>query len=118
VRFLIDASGGLALVRWLREQGHDVRSIEEESPRADDHDILLEAVADNRVLITNDKDFGTLVYAEGMAHRGVILLRLTDERAAAKIAAVANVLDRFADAIENQFVVASETMVRFSRGPR
>jgi predicted nuclease of predicted toxin-antitoxin system len=116
VRFLIDASGGLALTRWLREHDHDVRSVEEESPRADDRDILLDAVVDDRILITNDKDFGTLVYAEGMTHRGVILLRLTDERAASKIAVVADVIARFGDRLDGQFVVVTEIAIRFSRG--
>ena len=104
------------LARWLRERGDDVRAVEEETPGKDDRDILLDAVADNRILITNDKDFGTLVFAEGMAHCGVILLRLEDERAASKIAAVANVLQRYGDALENQFVVVTETSVRFGRG--
>lgn len=33
------------------------------------------------ILITNDKDFGELIYRGKKLHRGVILLRLEDERA-------------------------------------
>jgi len=106
------------LVDWLREHGHDVRSIEEERSGLDDRAILQEAVAGARILITNDKDFGTLVFVEGMPHCGVIFLRLTDERSASKIAVVARVLEQHGSAIENQFVVASETRIRFGRGSR
>lgn len=104
------------LVHWLRERGHDVRSIEEEARSADDHDVLRTAVADDRLLITIDKDFGTLVHVEGMEHRGVILLRLDNERVASKIAAVGMALERYGDELENQFVVVTETTVRFGRG--
>ena len=106
---------GLLLVAWLREQGHDVIAIEEDHWGADDPDILRFAEEDDRVLITNDKDFGTLVYREGMAHRGIVLLRLDDERAAMKIAVVARLLRRSGDALAESYVVATDSDERVNR---
>jgi predicted nuclease of predicted toxin-antitoxin system len=47
--------------------------------------VIQRAFAENRILITNDKDFGEKVYREQLPHKGVILLRLADERSAIKI---------------------------------
>ena len=47
-------------------------------------DILRKASEENWILITNDKGFGERIYRERHPHRGVVLLRLDDERAANK----------------------------------
>lgn len=53
-------------------------SIYDELPRLPDEDILAFAVRDDRIVITNDKDFGELVFRDRRPHRGVILLRLAN----------------------------------------
>ncbi|MEA3222434.1 MAG: DUF5615 family PIN-like protein [Thermodesulfobacteriota bacterium] len=50
-----------------------------------DEGILQKAVVDNYILITNDKDFGEMIFREGKRHKGVIFLRLEDERDVNKI---------------------------------
>ena len=70
----------------------------------------------DRVVVTNDKDFGALVFQERRAHRGVILLRLDDERAETKMVVLNRVLRQRADEIAGNFVVASETTIRVRRG--
>lgn len=115
MRIVVDTCGGLGLVHWLRDQGHDVRSIEEEQRSLDDRSNLLLAAADDRVLITNDKDFGALVFVDGMAHRGVMLLRLDNERWTAKVAAVARTLDALGDRVIGAFLVVTDISIRVSR---
>ena len=63
----------------------------------------------NRILITNDKDFGEKVYREEQPHHGVIFLRLQDERAASKIDAIEKLLDGYEDQMADSFVVVTET---------
>ena len=41
----------------------------------EDSDVIALAVREERTLITEDKDFGQLVYAHGHGSRGVILIR-------------------------------------------
>ena len=72
-------------------------------------------IDENWILITNDKDFGEKVYRERRQHRGVVLLRLKDERVAAKINTLQRLLDVYAGQLADCFVVATETRVRFSR---
>ena len=85
MRFLVDESTGVVVARWLREQGYEVFSVYEEARGMDDDDIIHKAFAENWILITNDKDFGEKVYQEQRSHRGIILLRLENERATNKI---------------------------------
>jgi predicted nuclease of predicted toxin-antitoxin system len=110
--FLVDASTGNAVTAFLRGQGYDVLAVAESMPQAEDPDILARAVAEARIVITNDKDFGELVYRSGQAHAGILLLRLQDQRAANRVAVVEHVLQNYAAQLPNHFVVATETQIR------
>jgi predicted nuclease of predicted toxin-antitoxin system len=66
-------------------------------------------------LITNDKDFGDKIFRDQKPHKGVVLLRLDDERAAMKIDVIERLLEQYANRLENQFVVVTENTVRFAK---
>lgn len=67
MRFLVDRCAGHRLALWLREQGHDVREALEVQSDPGDQALLQWAVSEQRILITIDSDFGTLVYLRGKA---------------------------------------------------
>ncbi len=115
MRFLVDECTGPAGARWLREQQHDVFSVYDEARGMDDDDVIAKAYSEHWILITNDKDFGEKVYRERRPHRGVVLLRLEDERAASNIAALQRLLEAYAEHLADQFVVVTERHVRFAR---
>ncbi|MCS7282363.1 MAG: DUF5615 family PIN-like protein [Anaerolineae bacterium] len=115
MRFLVDECTGPAVADWLRSQGHEVFSVYDEARGLDDESIIRKAYMENWILITNDKDFGEKIYREGWPHRGVILLRLENERAAVRIETLRRLLETFADQLPDRFVVATETKVRFAR---
>ena len=115
MRFLVDECTGPGLAQWLRTQGHDVFSVYEESRGATDEMIIEKAFNENRILITNDKDFGETVYREKHPHCGVIFLRLSNNRAPGKIAVLSRLLQNYADKLPDRFVVVTETRVRFGR---
>jgi predicted nuclease of predicted toxin-antitoxin system len=75
MRFLADESCDFAVVRALREAGFDVLCVSESTPRAEDADVIRLAVGEKRILLTEDKDFGQLVYSHGHTIAGVIFLR-------------------------------------------
>ena len=81
----------------------------------EDEEIIGKAFAENWILITNDKDFGEKVYREQHLHRGVILLRLDDDRAASKIHTIRRLLVGYADQLSGQYLVVTEERVRFAR---
>ncbi len=115
MRFLVDECTGPAVARWLREEKHEVLSVYEEARGMEDDAVIAKAFAENWILITNDKDFGEKIYRERRSHKGVVLLRLEDERAANKIAALRRLLEGYAGQLANQFVVVTERQVRFAR---
>ncbi|WP_207714340.1 DUF5615 family PIN-like protein [Scytonema sp. UIC 10036] len=62
----------------------------------------------------HDKDFGEKIFREGNPHRGVIFLRLENERATNKIEKLQLLLENYADRLPEQFVVVTENQVRFA----
>lgn len=115
MRFLVDECAGPVLAGWLRAQGHEVFSVYDSARGMDDDDIVQKAFDENWIIVTNDKDFGEKVYRDRKSHRGVILLRLDDERAPSKINVLNRLLRFHADRLPNQFVVATEKSVRFAK---
>lgn len=115
MRFLVDECTGPAVAAWLRAQNHDVFSVFDEARGMDDNAIIQKALQENWILITNDKDFGEKVYRDGRLHRGVILLRLEDERPASKIQVVSRLVSAYLDKLPNSFLVVTEKQVRFAR---
>jgi len=66
-----------ACILALRQAGHDVLWIRETAPGSSDTTVLSRAQAEQRLLITFDKDFGDLVFHRGLAvSHGIILCRL------------------------------------------
>lgn len=75
-RILADENLWPGAVAALRELGHDVVWIRDAAPGIDDVQVLAFAQTERRLLITQDKGFGDLVFARGLpANYGVILLR-------------------------------------------
>jgi predicted nuclease of predicted toxin-antitoxin system len=112
MRFLVDECLGPVLADWLRRQQHDVFSAFEQARGLDDDSLLGVAVAEDRILVTGDKDFGELVFRDGRPHRGVLLLRLDDPQPVTWIAALQRVLASHADQLPARFVVVTDAAVR------
>jgi predicted nuclease of predicted toxin-antitoxin system len=115
MRFLVDECTGSAVVRWLRGEGHEVFSVYDEARGIDDDEVLHKAFDEDRILITNDKDFGEKVFREQRQHNGIILLRLDDERSNNKIEMIRKLLEMYSSQLANQFVVVSESQVRLAK---
>ena len=100
------------MVNYLRTAGHNILAVAEAMPQADDQDILARATSEGRILITNDKDFGELIFRSGQAHHGVVLLRLRDESPANRVRVMKGLLGQYADRLAGHFTVATEGSVR------
>jgi predicted nuclease of predicted toxin-antitoxin system len=64
VKFLIDRCAGHRLAEWLRAQGHDVVESRERGPDPGDRVLLEWARAEDRILVTMDKDFGVFIFLD------------------------------------------------------
>jgi predicted nuclease of predicted toxin-antitoxin system len=64
VRWLVDECVDAALAARLREAGHDVVYMSDVAPRAPDAEVIERAHGEDRLLLTEDKDFGDLVFRQ------------------------------------------------------
>ena len=89
MRFLLDACASSQRLRsTLTTLGHDVVSALDHDPRASDETLMAWATAEERILITEDKDFGDLVFIRGLPHPCIIRL------VAMKVTAVRELLEQ------------------------
>jgi predicted nuclease of predicted toxin-antitoxin system len=114
MRFLLDENVDLPLADHLNTQGHDATAVARDYERSiEDHEVLEIARTEGRILITNDKDFGELIYRQQLEHTGVILFRLRDEDIPTKIARLEAVLTHHAEALaDGAFIVVTDTRIR------
>jgi predicted nuclease of predicted toxin-antitoxin system len=116
LRILADESVEGEVVARLRSEGHDVAYVSETSAGIHDDEVLARANAENRVLLTEDKDFGDLAFFYGNRSSGVVLLRAHGAGVEAKASLVAEVLETHEDELTKDpphFVV-----LRWGRPPR
>jgi predicted nuclease of predicted toxin-antitoxin system len=105
VNLLADECCDAVLVAGLRSDGHDVVYIMETCPGSDDQTVLQLAVAQQRILLTEDKDFGELVVRFGLPAYGILLLRMNPADSAAKLARMRSILKDAAERLPHSFVV-------------
>ena len=80
MRILADENIPDQTVALLRMAGHDVHFVKETMPREADPNILTVATGGNRLLVTQDKDFGDIVVNRnqpapyGVVHSGCTMI--------------------------------------------
>ena len=114
VDLLADESCDFAVVRALRQAGHDVTAISEIAPGIPDEGVAALADREDRVLVTEDRDFGRLVHA-GPSRIAVIYLRFPAGARSRIGAAVVEVVEAVAgsgDRFAHRFVVVQPGSVR------
>lgn len=75
-KLLTDENIHSGVVELLRQRGFDVLDVAEEGLfGAPDVDLLRRAVAEDRVVVTHDRDFGTLAVLNGEPIVGIVYLR-------------------------------------------
>jgi predicted nuclease of predicted toxin-antitoxin system len=115
VRFLADESCDFAVVRALNAAGHDVSTVSDLAPAAEDHVVAALAEAESRILLTEDKDFGQLAYATGLSTSGVVLIRYPAHARSTLGAAIVAVVAEFSDRLIGAFVVVEPGRARLGR---
>ena len=103
MRFLTDRCAGRRLAEWLRNEGHDVVEARVLGPDPGDRALLERAGAEDRVLITLDKDFGEQIYLRRVSHAGLVLL--PDVRVSRRIETVRAVVEGHGKELEERAVV-------------
>lgn len=112
MRFLADECCDAALVDALRKDDHDVLYAVESLRGVSDEVILSRAFSDGRILLTEDKDFGELVYRLKRPARGIVLLRFDVADRALKVPRLRHLLEWQSERLPDAFVVLEPDKVR------
>ena len=114
MRFLVDECTGSKVAQWLRDANYEVFSVFDEARGITDDEVLTKAFVENCILITNDKDFGEMIFRERRTHHGINFMRLDDERGINKIKVLEQLLENYAEKLPEQFITVTETKVRIA----
>lgn len=112
MKFVADENVPKSIVTLLRGSGHDIVSIYEMNRGMKDHDILKLSVVEQRILITNDSDFGELIFYRKLPACGVILFRLPMHAPHFFLKRMIDVLNDYPKSLLGHFLLVSETQVR------
>jgi len=118
VLLIADENCDPQITQALRDAGHDVRAAGETDRGAANERVIAIALSENRVLLTEDKDFGGLVYKRLQPSPGVVLIRRFPASSPAKADAVLNTVSALGDALAERFVVIEPGRVRPGGRPR
>jgi len=98
------------LAKKLKEIGIDAVSVIEIMKGAEDIEVMERAKRENRIIITNDKDFGWLA----LTHKppGIILLRLKKETLENKTRLTTYILQKYQSSLYGKMIIATEKKIR------
>ena len=112
MKLLADENIHADIVAWLRTRGHDVLYAAESLAHRPDDELLAIAREENRVLLTDDKDFGELVFHRRLVSRGIVLIRLESPRIVDRLQRLDQVWADLEAQAEDKFIVVSQRKVR------
>jgi predicted nuclease of predicted toxin-antitoxin system len=95
-----------------------VLAVSEFQQRSVDKELMELALTDDRILLTEDKDFGWLVFAGRVDSPGVILIRFPASARGLLAAAVVNLVREHASQLVGAFAVLQPGAARIGFGPQ
>ena len=109
MRFLADMGVAARVVEWLRTQGHDASHLRDEGlQRLPNGEISDKALAERRIILTFDLDFGEIAALAKGRKISIVLFRLHNTRTPHVIERLSAVLADSMGALEQGAVVVVE----------
>ena len=112
VRFLADVNVEKTVVDYLVQNGYDIKWLPDYDCQLPDEYLLSLANREKRILITNDKDFGELVFLQKKLSTGIILIRVHGQKAHDKVKLIEKLLVEHGDKLFGNFVVITGKNIR------
>jgi predicted nuclease of predicted toxin-antitoxin system len=112
VRWLADECIDAGPVSRLRQVAHDVVYAAEVASGSSDAEILQRCQTEARLLLTEDKGFGELVFRSRLGAPGIILLRVDPEKHLLKWQRLEAAIARYGEALLGRYLVIEEARFR------
>lgn len=117
MQFLADECCDALIVRTLRGMGYDVTYVAELAPGLADDDVLAQSVAEERVLLTEDRDFGELVFRGQKSAYGVVLVRIPAEARQKKADRITTLVQQYEADLVGAVVIMTLNTIRIRSLP-
>ena len=115
MKLLADENLDNEIILQLRKLDFDIVSVREFFSGYDDFNVLKISFNENRILITEDKDFGELVNKYDQNHCGIILLRLQDLSRKDKINLTVDSIKKYINEFPLNFTVITSKSIRIKK---
>lgn len=112
MRWLADECVAAPLVARLRETGDNVVYIAEIAKRSPDSEVIAMAQEQERLLLTDDKDFGELVFRRWQVVPGLVLIRVDPANHELMWQRLQGAVERFGAGLFGRYLVIEETRFR------
>ena len=112
IKFIADVNVEKSIVDHLKYEGFDIMWIPDYNCMMKDEELLRLANKERRVLITNDKDFGNLVFFKNLISSGIILFHAKEHNVEWKKKILKKVIDDFGEKVCSSFIVIGKDKVR------
>ncbi len=114
MKFLADANIAPRTIKALRQADFNVKSIIEEGQgEISDEKVIKLATKESRIILTHDKDFGNILIYPVLKHKGVILIRLRNQRPQNVIRRLVPFLEAISlKKIKNNLIILTEKGIR------
>ena len=112
MKIVADENIDRLVIERLQADGHDVISIAHQFKSSPDVEVLSVSNTERALLITEDKDFGEVVFHKQRSHFGVLLVRLVGVSRPERIRMVCDIIQRRGGELSNAFSVLTPGSLR------
>ncbi|MHA1367468.1 MAG: DUF5615 family PIN-like protein [Candidatus Heimdallarchaeota archaeon] len=112
IRYLADENIPSTIIKELNEEGFEIENIPVKKRGIPDIELLNYAFSNNFILLTFDKDFGQLIFRDGVKAIGIVLLRFSPTSPTRIKMIIKKILEDKEFKPQGKFVVVHETHMR------
>ena len=115
IPLVADESVDFYIVKTLRSRGYEVYSIQESNSGISDVEVLKIATQLNALLLTDDKDFGEIVFKQKHPHAGIFLIRFEAKTRIEKLFEITQAFEKHFSDFPGSFTVISDKQIRIKK---
>ncbi len=113
IKFIADVNVEKPIIDYLKKEGYDVKWIPDYNCEILDEDLLDMAKDEGRILITNGKDFGEIIFLQKRLSIGILLIRIKGQRVEVKLKLIKKLFQNYKNKLLNNFVIVTDKKIRF-----
>ncbi len=114
--FLANENFPLVSIQLLRNAGHNVKSVAEDMPGSNDHEVLACASERMLVILTFDRDYGELVHRHTMpAPAGIVYFRSAPSAPEEPAEVLSAIIEKGHPSLQGMFTVLEKGRIRQRR---